>query len=130
MPRHEIKILLAEDNPINRKLIVALIEKKGWAVVAVENGLEAVNILDKSNGFDVILMDIQMPVMDGIEATRRIRGKEKWKDIPIIALTAHALKGDREKFLEAGMNDYLSKPLNYKEFYSKIKRLVAGKESV
>jgi signal transduction histidine kinase/CheY-like chemotaxis protein len=127
VPRPEIKILLAEDNPINRKLIVALIEKKGWAVVAVDNGMEAVKSLNRSNGFDVILMDIQMPEMDGITATRKIRENKKWRDIPIIALTAHALKGDREKFLETGMNDYLSKPLNYNELYSKINRLVGSK---
>lgn len=122
--KEETRILLAEDNPINRKLITALLVKKGWNVRAVDNGEEAVEALKNGFKFDLVLMDIQMPKMDGIAATRTIRKLESSAPIPIIALTAHALKGDREKFLEAGMNDYISKPINYNELYAKIKRVL------
>ncbi len=118
----DINILLAEDNPINEKLIVSLVKKKGWGIRTAVNGKKALELLEKGERFDLILMDIQMPEMDGIEATKTIRDHEDWKAIPIIALTAHALKGDRESFLEAGMDDYLSKPLNSKDLYSKIEK--------
>ncbi len=125
----KINILLAEDNKINRKLAVALVKKKGWKVTAVENGKEAVEAIIDENyevreHFDLILMDIQMPVMDGIEATREIRKCKAFKDLPIIALTAHALKGDRERFLEEGLTDYIPKPIKYNQFYSTIEKYI------
>jgi PAS domain S-box-containing protein len=109
----ETRVLLAEDNIVNRKLAVKLLEKAGLKPVTVENGLEVLKALEKEK-FDMILMDVQMPEMDGIDATKKIREieKEKGGHITIIALTAHAMKGDRERFLEAGMDDYLPKPLN------------------
>lgn len=119
-----INILLAEDNPINEKLIVSLVKKKGWRIRTAVNGKKALEILENGEWFHLILMDIQMPEMDGIEATKAIREHKKLMDIPIIALTAHALKGDRETFLEAGMDDYLSKPLNAKDLYAKIEKFV------
>ncbi|MCP4213497.1 MAG: response regulator [bacterium] len=123
----QLRILLAEDHDINRKLIVSLIRKKGWQVQAVQNGKEALAILVDDNcrlkeHFDLILMDGQMPVMGGIEATRILRSCKSFDDTPIIAITAHTLKGDRERFIEAGMNDYLSKPINDKQFYQVIEK--------
>jgi two-component system sensor histidine kinase/response regulator len=109
--KHRINILLAEDNPINLKLAVFLLEKAGYLVRAAKNGEEAIEIFTAEPGkYDLILMDIQMPNLDGREATKIIREKG-FKDIPIIAMTAEAMKGDREKCIEAGMNDYIRKPI-------------------
>jgi len=125
------RILVADDNDINRKLVTALLEKKGWLVTAVENGEEAVQAVKDAalcqiggRGYRLILMDVQMPVMDGIAATKIIRKNVDCQHVPIIALTAHALKGDREKFLEAGMDDYLSKPISMEAFYAMIDKHV------
>jgi CheY-like chemotaxis protein len=109
-----LNILLAEDNAVNRILAVSLLEIRGHSVMAVENGAEALAAL-AAEPFDAVLMDVRMPDMDGEEATRRIRsGEVPGLDprIPIVALTAHALKGDRERFLAAGMDDYLAKPVD------------------
>ncbi len=107
-----MKILLAEDNLVNQKLAVRLLEKRGHAVTVAANGREAVDALEQRQ-FDVVLMDIQMPELDGFEATALIRQKESalGGHVPIIAMTAHALKGDRERCLAAGMDAYVSKPL-------------------
>jgi two-component system sensor histidine kinase/response regulator len=106
------KILLAEDNRINQKLAVALLEKHGHEVVVAETGQEVLD-LHGTQPFDLILMDVQMPEMNGFEATTLIRQLEEktGMHIPIIAMTAHAMKGDREKCLQAGMTDYISKPI-------------------
>lgn len=113
--REEIKqstrILLAEDNLVNQKLATMMLSKAGYTVTVAPNGQEAVNLFTKTpDDFDTILMDIQMPEMDGYEATRTIRSAG-FKEIPIIAMTANAMKGDRELCLEAGMNDYITKPI-------------------
>jgi CheY-like chemotaxis protein/HPt (histidine-containing phosphotransfer) domain-containing protein len=107
-----LRILLAEDSAINQKLALGLLERDRHDVVVANNGQEALEQL-KSSSFDVVLMDVQMPVMDGLEATRAIRKREKREGghIPIIAMTAHALKGDRERCLAAGMDQYLPKPI-------------------
>ena len=108
----KLKILLAEDNVVNQKLAVKVLGKRGYGVTVAANGKEAVNLFTE-NHFDVILMDVQMPEMDGLEATGRIRHWEEGlgTHVPIIAMTAHAMKGDREKCLAAGMDAYVSKPI-------------------
>ena len=121
--RNSMRILLAEDNPINQKLVVALLQKAGYSLDVVENGQQAVDAVRK-NPYDLILMDVQMPVMDGLEASRLIREREKnGRHIAIVAMTAHALKGDREMCLAAGMDEYLAKPLDPDEVFAVIERL-------
>jgi signal transduction histidine kinase/CheY-like chemotaxis protein len=116
--RKKLKILLAEDNLVNQRLAVRLLERLGHSVVMANNGREAVAIFDQDT-FDVVLMDVQMPELDGLEATGIIRQHEKLTGVhtPIYALTAHAMKGDRERCLEAGMDGYLSKPIQSQELY-------------
>ncbi|MBI4716704.1 MAG: response regulator [Planctomycetes bacterium] len=105
------RVLLTEDNAVNRRVALALLQKCGCDVIAVEDGAAALAALECSF-FDLVFMDVQMPEMDGLEATRRIRADARWDGLPVIAMTAHAMKGDRERCLEAGMDDYLSKPVS------------------
>ncbi|MBN1102696.1 MAG: response regulator, partial [Deltaproteobacteria bacterium] len=147
--RIRLHILLAEDNPVNQRVAVKMLEKRGHRVVPVTNGKEALERLERER-FDLVLMDVQMPEMDGLEATRRIRALElkaqssKLKAeegsiglsasslqlsarsgrIPIVAMTAHAMKGDREMCLEAGMDDYVSKPIRVEELFETIEKWV------
>ena len=109
----QLTILLAEDNAVNQKFALRMLERRGHKVRVAGNGLEALAALDKEQ-FDVVLMDVQMPDMDGLEATAVIRQKEKAQGshIPIVAMTAHSMKGDRDRCLEAGMDGYISKPIN------------------
>lgn len=119
----KLSILLVEDDKINQMVTVSLIEKQGHTIDLANNGVEAVQkVKDKS--YDLILMDIQMPEMDGIEATHHIRTYEfnRNQHTPIIAVTAYAVQGDRERFLEAGMDDYISKPLDIAKFYDIIRK--------
>ncbi len=117
-----LQVLLAEDNKVNRVVAMRMLQKLGHEVEHAENGEEALALLQKKT-FDLILMDIQMPVLDGLSATRRIReGDDPQKAIPIIALTAHAMKSDRERCLEAGMDDYMTKPLNKKSLQTLLER--------
>jgi len=119
-----LRILVAEDNAVNRQLVTALLSKRGHTIVSVVNGREAVAAV--TNGaFDIVLMDVQMPEMDGLEATTAIRKLEAvtGAHVPIIALTAHAMKGDREICVAAGMDEYLSKPLNPKQLFALIESL-------
>jgi two-component system sensor histidine kinase/response regulator len=120
--RNEARILLAEDNPINRKLAVEVLSRAGYPVDTVENGRQAVEALEAGR-YSLVLMDVQMPAMDGFEATGRIRALEgDQTHTPIIAMTAHAMKGDRERCLKAGMDDYISKPLKTSELFEVIDR--------
>jgi len=124
-----LRILLAEDNPVNRKIAVGILEKRGHSVAVAENGKAALAALETQgeHPYDLVLMDVQMPEMDGIEATARIREKEKGTGVhvPIIALTAHAMKGDREACIDAGMDGYVSKPLKANELLAAMEQVVA-----
>jgi len=113
---HSLRILLAEDNSVNQRLARSLLEKRGHSVVVAANGREALDALEKQS-FDLVFMDVQMPVMDGFEATAAIRKQERSGEsrLPIVALTAHAMKGDREKCLAGGMDGYLTKPIRPQE---------------
>jgi CheY-like chemotaxis protein len=115
--KRRLRILVAEDNPVNQQLALHLLERRGHSAIVAENGREALAAIEK-NTFDLVLMDVQMPEMGGLEATRAIREKEKstGKHLPIVAMTAHAMQGDRERCLEAGMDGYLAKPLDPKIF--------------
>lgn len=128
--RPRLRVLLAEDNPVNRKLATALLEKRGHAVLAAENGREAMVILERENA-DVVLMDLQMPIMDGFEAIRAIRAKEQRSGdhLPIVALTAHAMQGDRERCLEAGADDYVKKPIHTEELFAAIERVTKERDA-
>ena len=122
----QLRILLAEDNIVNQKVAASMLEKMGHDVTVANDGEEAIALLQEQM-FDLVLMDVQMPNMNGIEATRKIRTSTASNmdlKIPIIAMTAHAMKGDREQFLEAGMDDYISKPINVDELKKVLKKIV------
>jgi signal transduction histidine kinase/CheY-like chemotaxis protein len=126
------RILLAEDNPINQKFAIRTLEKMGHTILVAQNGAEALATL-KSQKIDLVLMDVQMPEMDGLAATREIRKKElgSQEHMPVIAMTAHAMKGDRENCLNAGMDDYIAKPIAREELRQVIERVMkARKESL
>jgi signal transduction histidine kinase/DNA-binding response OmpR family regulator len=123
--RGQPRVLLAEDNVVNQKLAVRLLMKQGYTVVVVNNGREALATLDREP-FDVVLMDVQMPEMSGFETTAMIRQRERetGRHVPIIAMTAHTMQGDRERCLEAGMDGYVSKPIRAQELYETIEQLL------
>ena len=124
----KFNILVAEDNIVNQKLVTRMLERAGHAVALANNGIEAVAAYENGH-FDLILMDGQMPEMDGMQATQAIRAIERERrpgHIPIIALTAYALKGDRNRFLAAGMDEYLTKPIQQRELLETIDRAIAA----
>jgi CheY-like chemotaxis protein len=126
--RPRLRVLLAEDNEVNQQVATKILEKAGHTVAIAGTGKEVLALLDKE-AFDVVLMDVQMPVMGGFEATALIREREKagGARVPIIAMTAHAMKGDREQCLKAGMDDYVSKPIRTQELFAAIgRRLGSG----
>jgi two-component system, sensor histidine kinase and response regulator len=126
--RSRLRILLAEDNAVNQLVALRLLEKSGHTVVVAANGKKALEALDKAS-FDLILMDVQMPEMNGLDATRAIRERERQSGgrIPIIAMTAHAMKGDEEKCLASGMDDYLTKPIRTAELLAALDRISRDK---
>jgi PAS domain S-box-containing protein len=129
MPHRTLRVLLAEDESSNAVAIQILLQKCGHDVTVVENGKKAIEELEKSD-FDLILMDIQMPVMNGIEATRAIRSSDKLgskKNIPIIAMTAYAMSGDRENFLASGVDGYLGKPFKLQDLLQVLKKHIPGR---
>ncbi len=126
--KHSVCILLAEDNPVNQKLATMMLGKAGYQVEVASNGKEAVaKFTDAPQDYDLIFMDIQMPEMDGKAATQTLR-RLGFDDIPIVAMTAHAMTGDREKCLEAGMNDYITKPIKRETVFETINKYVFQKE--
>jgi signal transduction histidine kinase/DNA-binding response OmpR family regulator len=119
-----LSILLAEDNAVNQRLAVRILEKRGDSVTVAETGRQAIEILERQS-FDLVLMDIQMPQMDGFEAAEAIRKREasSGRRVPVIALTAHAMAGDKQRCLDAGMDDYISKPIKTQELFEAIQRV-------
>ena len=117
------KILVVEDNKINQKVLSAYLDKKNISLRIANNGIEALRFYNKSD-FDCILMDIAMPLMDGLEASRKIRTKEQWSKhhTPIIAVTAGDPDYNKRKFWEAGIDDYLAKPIDEKMLFEKIEK--------
>ena len=106
------RILVVEDNHVNQKVVTAVLRKRGFSIELANDGQEALDKLNNCAAFDLVLMDVQMPVLDGLEATRLIRKEPRWDALPIVAMTAHAMNGDKERCLEAGMNGYISKPVH------------------
>jgi CheY-like chemotaxis protein len=127
--KHSVRILLAEDNPVNQKLAMMMLGKSGYQVDVAGNGTEAVDKFSADpDAYDLIFMDVQMPEMDGKEATQRLRSLG-FQAVPIVAMTAHAMKGDRELCIEAGMDDYMTKPIKRNEVFNMIEKYIFNKES-
>lgn len=128
VPR-DLKFLVVEDDELAQLYTSFILEDQGLEVQIAENGQKALEYLAE-DGFDCILMDVQMKVLDGVEATKQIRASDaKYRDIPIIALTAYAQEQDRKRFLEAGMDDYISKPVEKEELMQVLQKLFAENEN-
>ena len=119
-----MKILIVEDNELNRDMLSRRLEKKGFAVVSAVDGQEGINQA-ASESPDIILMDLSLPIVDGWDAAKKLKSNENTKSIPIIALTAHAMKGDEKKALDAGCDDYDTKPINFERLLEKINKLIS-----
>jgi len=123
------KILVVEDNDMNMQLVEYLLEEGGYDIVKATSGEEALAITSDDVGlatFDLILMDIHLPGMDGLSVVRRMKSNDRTARIPILALTAHAMRGDKDRFLEAGCDGYISKPIDVKTFISSIEQYIKG----
>ncbi|MBY0506196.1 MAG: response regulator [Bryobacteraceae bacterium] len=122
------RILVVEDNLVNQKVVVTTLYKRGYEIEVASNGMVALDLLEKArtenNRFDLVLMDVQMPVMDGLETTKQIRANGEWASLPIIAMTAHAMSGDKERCLDVGMNGYVSKPVQPVSLVQTIERFL------
>ena len=123
------KILVVEDNEMNRDMLTRRLERKGFEVVVAINGKVGIDMASSSNP-DIILMDLSLPVIDGWEATRQIKADPATQSIPVIALTAHAMAGDEQKALEAGCDDYDTKPIDLSRLLDKIENLLASRTLV
>jgi signal transduction histidine kinase/DNA-binding response OmpR family regulator len=124
-PRRSGKILVVEDNLVNQKVVTALLTKRGYYVEVAPDGEQALRLIEEEQP-SLVLMDIQMPVLDGLEATRRIRRDPRFRDLPIVAMTAHAMNGDRERCLRAGMNDYVAKPVHPDHLLSTVESFLSN----
>ncbi len=122
------RVLLVEDNVVNQQVASEILKSAGMTVKIAGNGKKALKALDEET-FDIVLMDVQMPEMDGIEATRIIRRDDKYRNLPIIAMTAHAMAGDRERFMEAGMNDHTPKPIDPESFFATLAKWIDKKDT-
>ncbi len=123
MPR---KILIVEDNQDSRELVVKVLKNKGYQTIEAADGEEALEKVAAEKP-DLILLDISIPKIDGYEVAKRLKSQEEFRDIPIVALTAHAMKGDREKVIVAGFEGYISKPINVRELPDQVKSYLRGK---
>jgi CheY-like chemotaxis protein len=121
------RILLVEDNPINQELALDVLRRAGLVVSVANDGQEALDMLE-AEPFDGVLMDCQMPVLDGFAATRALRRQPRLRDLPVIAMTANAMVGDREAVLAAGMNDHIAKPIKVEEMFATLARWVRPAE--
>ncbi len=121
-----VRVLVVEDNLINQRVVSTVLRKAGYEVSIASNGEEALRTLDGGAAYALVLMDVQMPVLDGLEATRRIRADARWRRLPILALTAHALTSDRERCLQAGMNGYIAKPIMPADLLETVGHYVQG----
>src|SRR6202023_19831 len=130
-PSATLRVLLAEDNAVNQRLAARMLEKRGHCVTVTSNGREALDALEKG-AYDLVLMDLQMPEMDGFQATAALRAREKHNGthVQVVALTAHAMKGDRERCMAAGMDGYLSKPIRPRELYDLLESYLARRNRV
>ena len=126
-PSKQARLLLVEDNAVNQRVVLAMLRKKNYAIDVANNGQEALDKLERAaEPYNVILMDVQMPVLDGLETTKAIRRNNNWDNLPIIAMTAHAMIGDRERCLQAGMNAYVSKPVQQAGLIAVIEQYLAS----
>lgn len=128
-PTKAATILLCEDNSVNQRVMRAILEKQGHSVIIAGDGYAALKALEEMP-VDLVLMDVQMPEMDGITAAKLIREKEQWRNLPIVAITAHAMNGDRERCLQAGMTGYISKPVAPKALVDTVRDQLEGKFEV
>ena len=119
-----MKILLVEDNELNRDMLTRRLKRKGFTIISAKNGQEGIDTAHSENP-DIVLMDLSLPIMDGWTAAEKLKSDPITKTIPIIALTAHAMKGDREKALEAGCDDYDTKPIDFERLLGKIYTLTS-----
>ena len=116
-----VKVLLVEDNPLNMELIIEILQSQGFNVDTAGDG-EKTLIMAEKYKYDIILMDIALPGIDGVETTKKIKSKSQYKNVPFVALTAFAMAGDKERLLNAGFNEYVSKPLEVHEFVKKMEK--------
>jgi CheY-like chemotaxis protein len=121
------KVLVAEDNPINRELLRELLENRGYAVVEACDGQEALRMIEQTHP-DILLLDIGMPVLDGFAVMRKIRENPSLATLPVLAVTAYAMQGDRDNVLNAGFDGYLSKPINARDLANELERLLRKRE--
>lgn len=122
-----VRLLLVEDNLVNQKVVLAMLRKRGYQIEIANDGREALDKLEAAaRPYDLVLMDVQMPVLDGLETTRLLRRDPRWAKLPVVAMTAHAMTGDREKCMEAGMNGYISKPVQPAHLITTLERHLAG----
>jgi signal transduction histidine kinase len=124
------RLLVVEDNQVNQKVVTAVLRKRGFVIELANDGREALAKLEAGGDFDLVLMDVQMPGLDGLEATRLIRKDPRWKGLPIVAMTAHAMTGDKERCLEAGMNGYISKPVHPSHLLTTVDEFLANRSLV
>lgn len=122
------KVLLVEDNEMNRDMLSRRLIRRGYEVVFAVDGRQGVDMAHSEKP-DIILMDMSLPVMDGWEATRRVKSDEASRGVPVIGLTAHAMSGDREKAIEAGCDDYDTKPVELDRLIEKIERLLGARKA-